>query len=115
MKKFLALCLCLLVLLSIAWLYRWDYTASKTYDGGIVKWKTDRWTGQAWIETYNTQRIKDYPMPRNTNEKEAWSKRNNYTKAWRISFGAIIITATSLLWLQFWLRRPNVRLIGGGR
>jgi len=42
----------ILIILIFAWYFRWSYDATKTFDIGSMKWKTDRWTGQKWLEAY---------------------------------------------------------------
>lgn len=52
MKKPWVIPCVLLAALLLAWFFRWDYTASKTLDTAVLKWKTDRWTGQKWLEVH---------------------------------------------------------------
>lgn len=52
MKKSWLLPTIVLALLLFAWIFRWDYTATKSQDLYVLKWKTDRWTGQKWQEIY---------------------------------------------------------------
>lgn len=61
MRKLVPPLIFLLLLLG-AWYFRWDYTASKTLDiAAVVKWKTDRWTGQQWIVQYTASKILETP------------------------------------------------------
>ena len=44
----------ILLLLVSAAVFRWNYVATNTIEQSVVNWKVDRWTGQGWIEKYNT-------------------------------------------------------------
>ena len=89
----------ILALLFAAWALRWDYTATKTYDSGVVKWKIDRWTGQAWVELNIAKdwTIKDKPaLPLLADDP--WQKRQNVETAWKCAVGL------SIFWLLYTIR-----------
>lgn len=72
--------------------FRWDHLAAKTSDYSIIKWKADRWTGQAWREIYRSASITETPiLPGSTDLVEAWDKRNQVSNYWNISTGITII------------------------
>lgn len=97
-----------LVLLLVAWLYRWNYVASKTYSNGVVRWKIDRWTGYRWVEVYtaeygniNSGERPAYIAPR------MYSAALRYRKiATRIWYGLV---AADCVWLAALLIAPAVR------
>lgn len=62
MKKLWIVPLIILALLSVAWVFRWDYEATKTYPNGIAKWKTDRWTNLTWVEIYSNSGTTELPV-----------------------------------------------------
>ena len=43
----------ILGILILAFVFRWDNTASSTSDGVITKYKVDRWNGDTWQETFS--------------------------------------------------------------
>lgn len=97
-----------LVLLLVAWQTRWDYAGSKTLNDGIIKWKTDRWTGYAWMEVYQTgyggPNCIERPASNNKPYYDAaWQQRNTATNIWRA------LVAASCIWIAFvWLVSPIV-------
>lgn len=42
----------LLMLLLVAFAFRWDEGSTKTFSHTIVEFKHDRWTGQNWVKVY---------------------------------------------------------------
>ena len=56
----------ILVLLILAIVFRWEYTATKTTVNNIFKWKFDRWTNQQWAERYSIKYslgdFEEYPI-----------------------------------------------------
>ena len=47
----------ILLLLLAAPMFRWEYTATKSIQAYVLKWKTDRWTGQQWYVQYSPTEI----------------------------------------------------------
>jgi len=61
-KRSVIFVLCLsLVLLVLAYIFRYDTLASKTTDGAVIKWYRDVWTGTNWTVIYTVSNIREYP------------------------------------------------------
>lgn len=105
--------LVVLIILLLAFAFRWDYNASKTYDWGVVKWKTDRWDGRKWAEVYEVMTsngqsnsfVYEVPYDREGNllkgdlRRSAYKKRNLATAVW----------GTSVIGASIWLILVNRR------
>lgn len=100
MNKRWILPVALILILVGLFAFRWDYKASKTYNGGVVKWKTDRWTGRVWMEVYSLgdngpiafERLAS-PLPV---EGEIYARHERGVLTWIWSDG-VILCATWLL------------------
>jgi hypothetical protein len=80
--------------------FRWDYQADKSEKYTVIKWKTDRWTGQKWVEVYSSNITTETPANLDfKNDKQnsikyrdnAWNKRHTYTIYWMASVGTMIL------------------------
>ncbi len=96
--------LVILVLLGTAWIFRWDYGATKTVDTGVIKWKVDRWTGQGWMEGYMFSPESDNPeLPPYINEIPIYPGVTDKDKAWKLrkqkSYIWIFATILTTGWL----------------
>jgi len=61
-KHWILLPVVVLLLLLLALVFRWDYGPTKHYENSVVKWKTDRWTGQVWVIAYAPAGILEKPV-----------------------------------------------------
>lgn len=107
--------LVLLAVLLLAFCFRWHYDATKTYEWGVIKWKTDRWDNRKWLEVYNanpssySSYFVEVPLDRRGHvlegdlRRSAWLKRNVATAVW---FGATVITG---IWLVKRIRPRSIR------
>jgi len=92
MRKTWLLPIFITVILIVLWVNRWEYTATKTTNYKIIKWKTDHWTGQVWMETYKIQSfaeladVKIEPMQPLVS-KDPKKTETNYTIMWIVSLG----------------------------
>jgi len=87
----------LLAILLLAYVFRWDYTVSKSSGSYVLKWKTDRWTGQKWIEQYSPSLTKERPMDQ-TKPEDAWSERIDAANIWNT---AVTIDVAWLLYVTW--------------
>ena len=102
-NPWLPLILC--VVLVGLWFTRWDIQASKFYDddGAVVRWYTDRWTGEAWVQGTTLEFSKRSPIPPTALEGDdlreyriiETRRAENLTKAWGCA------CVLSLAWLGF--------------
>ena len=83
--------------------FRWDYTATKSQDSRVVKWKTDNWTGQQWVEIYSVARFHERPIGGDLYfiKEKAWDKRNSFANYWKGAIGLILI------WLVIAIKRKG--------
>lgn len=102
MKKPWVIPLIILVLFLFAWFFRWDYTATKTFDDGVAKWKKDCWTGQIWIEVYSPQINSEFPMKPYTTSKPYYH-RVVLTNAWKA------IALLDMIWFVFIIIKGNYK------
>lgn len=85
--------LIVLVLLFIAPNFRWEYTATKTTETIIYKWKTDIWSGEKWLETYTNRVNNNSFKEERVSVAGAWTRAEDATKIWRsLIFVFILIT-----------------------
>jgi hypothetical protein len=98
-----------LIVLLISPMFRWEYTASKTTDNAVLKWKTDRWTGQQWFVGYAPNRIVENPVGA-VNAATAWWKRERVNET-RKSF--IAVTVAWFLGTFIWGRKRQNQNIAG--
>lgn len=104
MKKLWILPCLLLVLLLLAWFFRWDYGASKTYSDGIAKWKIDRWTGQGWMEIYTAKGFSEIPVKPHSTDKPYYYKIFA-TNSWRVSVAIITIWLLYIIQIGSYLKK----------
>ena len=90
MRKTWLLPISITIILMVLWFNRWEYAATKTTDFRVIKWKTDHWTGQMWMETYLTSStkpgVKIEPIQPLVS-KDPKKTEANYTMWWIISLG----------------------------
>jgi len=44
--------LAVLIILGLAFGFRWETEAQKSFSDGVTKWRRDRWTGTLWLYAY---------------------------------------------------------------
>jgi hypothetical protein len=102
LKKELKVPIMALSMLLFIFFFRWDYQATANYNGQVIKWKTDRWTGQKWTEQYYVNGITETPLYYSNMSKLQIQNRgvekDLLTLAWFLSFG---ITSVWLL-KRYW-------------
>ncbi len=106
MKRPWIIPLVILALLVAAWTFRWDYGATKTLDSGVVKWKTDRWSGQGWREAYSLK-SGQIELP---DDQSYYYTNRVLTTCWRVTFGASALWLIYAAWFGPWIQRKR-RLI----
>jgi len=92
------------------WYFRWDITATKSNNYAVLKWSTDRWTGQQWLIVYRVNDITERPLPiwSNNNEKidqKIVAERDKCTLWWQISTG--VTSLWFLIALAISLKNPS--------
>ena len=90
MRKTWLLPIFITIILMVLWFNRWEYTATKTTNSRVIKWRTDHWSGQIWMETYlpkatSSQVIIEPMQP--LVSKDPKKTETNYTILWVISIG----------------------------
>lgn len=86
----------LIIILAVLWAMRWDYGATKSHEGYVVKWKTDQWAKQGWIERYTYIGKTERPSRPGTEvASDAWDKRIRLGDYWTFAF---IASVALLLW-----------------
>lgn len=115
MKRSWIIPLIVLILLALALAFRWDYNATKTYNDGVSKWKTDRWTRQGWIEVYSTNGVQG-EAPTNAAAwavadkpyiASCWAARKAWTTRWYAATGAALSWLFYAAWGGPWLRKKR--------
>lgn len=110
--------LIILIMLLLIWIFRWDYTASKSHGDIIEKWKIDRWSGQRWVELYSPrgyyeiaikegQKIDKNSLPSQT--KKAKDKKDLYTGIWRLVIYICIAWLMIVFFIVPWLKKKKDR------
>jgi len=101
MRKTWLVPIVIIVILMVSWFNRWEYTATNTVNHKIIKWKTDHWTGQVWMETYrppsimsNTSEVKIEPIQPLVSDNPKKTEVD-YTTYW------ILFIGFNVLWLLF--------------
>ncbi|MDT3700271.1 MAG: hypothetical protein RO469_12740 [Thermincola sp.] len=89
----------LLVILILLMVFRWDYQATKSRETSVLKWKTDRWTGQQWFEIYAPSAVIKRPIP---NTEEAANKTRVATNYWWMAVLASGIWFIYSAWYKPW-------------
>ena len=98
-KQYWILPLLIFILLLIAPLFRWEYTATKTNDYTVYKWKHDRWTGAILKETYDIRPYKNKVIVEYVRPCDRWPYNvDSATNAW-YTIITITFTGTVLMWL----------------
>lgn len=101
-----------LVLLLVAWQTRWDYFATKTYANGVVRWKTDRWTGYKWFEYCGTEpygsELLTVERPAYRGGDDAYQRAYHYRKVATNIWRALV--AANCIWIiTTWLILPIIK------
>ncbi len=100
-----AIPLAILIILILAFIFRWDYGPTTTYNSGAfkVQHKVDRWTGRPWVVLYGASDYETYSnceipqtktgLKLSTEQgiQNAKKERNNATKIW---FVLVVLTSS---------------------
>ncbi|HAS04154.1 MAG TPA: hypothetical protein DCR71_00030 [Dehalococcoidia bacterium] len=104
MKHPLTAPIIILIVLLLAWVFRWDYVATKTLDDGatVIRYKTDRWTGYKWFDVYSVKNeIPSFSSPIYKEDLQSAQGK----KAWRLDKIAKIIwyslAGLDAVWIAF--------------
>lgn len=87
--------LIVLVLLLIAPSFRWEYTAAKTTDYIVYKWKTDRWSGEKWLDVYTNNRNGNTFKTERASVAGAWTRAEDATAIWQHCLWVLLITTVA--------------------
>lgn len=69
--------------------FRYEQNASKSLDSYVIKWTTDRWTGDKWMTVYGPEGVYETPL---TGSNESWEMASNTMRA---------IAAIDITWLLY--------------
>jgi len=100
-KPFVTPLLVIVLLLFLSGM-RWDYKASKTFDGDdpfVVRWKEDNWTGCEWLEVYAIAGVSEY-IPNGVGQEQVdfdFALRRDLTYIWWMLFVGNILYLTIVL------------------
>lgn len=81
---------------------RWDYNATIIGDDYVIKWKTDRWSGDRWKEVYTSYGGFD------ETPGDAWADWNTRSALDAVSWLAVYFTLGWLGWGLYRTKRPKV-------
>jgi hypothetical protein len=103
-----------MVVLLLAWFFRWDYVGTKTYPTGFIRYKVDRWTsfltgggGYKWMDIFDLGAAGTAPAYDSKEQHDLYERavrvHDNGTALWRFLVGA------DALWFVILVRkRPRV-------
>lgn len=106
MKRTWLIPLIIFILLAVAWGFRWEYPATKAVDGGIVKWKVDRWSGETFMETYGAKKAGEVQIQSNS---YSWLTRDVATAIWMGGMVASVLWLAYLVYIGPAIRRSRER------
>lgn len=110
MRRLWAPPLILLVVLLLAFAFRWKVEATKSAGSGVVKWERDRWTARLWINVYGRAAVKRLASPLPVGgEDYAKRERDQLTTGWLI---AVAGTSVWLLVAGVWDRNRGTSVYG---
>lgn len=103
-RRWILPCL-ILILLFGAWYFRWDYEATSTQGNKVFKWKSDRWTGEKWLEIHTDSYFLEKPIPvHNYGYNKEWDTRYSLNGIWFIlvflTSSWLVISVTIIPWIK---------------
>lgn len=105
--------LSILIILILAFIFRWDYGPTTTHDNGAIKvqHKVDRWTGRPWIVVNGVDdygAYSNYKVPytktgvklsTDEGKENARKERNKMTKIW-----VVLVGLASVLTVYYYMK-----------